>query len=149
MSDLVTFYTVGSKEKGFSLFMPLKYVYPECMILIQGEEKLFPLRCLQDSCHRSQDCPTKLAKRINFIFQHVAPDAQMIYAYFKHPDRPGSIRAGVFDRDLNEPKVMVVNRTGWAKYRREGIIQQWNPPMGYWLVGGSDKLIPVENLIKI
>lgn len=143
MTDLVSFFTAHKH----SIFIPFKYLYPECLVLIDKGEKLSPLLCLKDSCPVNANCPSRLAKRVKFLFDHVAPESKMIYAYFKYRDRPNSIRAGVFDRELNEPRVITLNKSAFEKFKKEGVIHQWNPPMDYWLLGGSDKLIPVENLL--
>lgn len=143
MDDFVPFFSF----QKHSVFVPLKYVYPECFILINEHEKLSPLQCLQTACPANANCATKLAKRVDFLFQHVVPEAQMIYAYFKYRDKPNSIRAGVFDREMNEPKIMTLNQSAFRKFMKEGVQSTWVPPTEYWLVGGSDKLISVEHLL--
>lgn len=143
MEDFVPFFTF----QGHSVFVPLKYVYPECFVLIDPHVQLSPMQCLRTSCPANANCATKLAKRVNFLFNHVVPEGKMIYAYFKYRDRPNSIRAAVFDREMDEPKVMVLNQSAFRKFMKEGIQQKWYPPVDYWLAGGSDKLISVEHLL--
>lgn len=142
-NDPVAFFTFQTH----SVFIPLKYVYPECFVLIESHEKLSPLQCLKTGCAANANCATKLAQRIDFIFKHVAPDAKMIYTYFKYRDQPKSIKAGVFDREMNEPRIMTLNQSAFRKFMREGVQQSWQPPVEYWMAGGSNGLIPVEHLL--
>lgn len=89
-----------------------------------------------------------LAKRINYLFTHVVPDAKQIIAYFKYRDRPNSIRAGVFTRDLDEPAVMTLNQSAFRKFQREGFSFSWFPTDEFLLMAPVQKLIPAESLIK-
>lgn len=131
-----------------SVFMPLKYIYPECMQLIEKHEQLSPLHCLRnDHCPANKGCMDILAKRVNYLFTHVVPDSAQIIAYFKYRDRPDSIRAGIFTRDMKEPQMMTLNRSAFQKFQREGITFTWIPNDEYLLMAPSTNLIPVESLI--
>ncbi|HEY8542911.1 MAG TPA: hypothetical protein VIL29_11045 [Pseudothermotoga sp.] len=88
-----------------------------------------------------------LAKRVNYLFTQVIPDGQQLIAYFKYRDKPSSIRAGVFDRELSEPKVMTLNQSAFKKFQREGLSYTWIPTDDYWLSPVEPKIIPVESLI--
>jgi hypothetical protein len=134
--------------QGHSLFIPLRNLYPECMVLIEPHERLSPLQCFKTHCHAMKGCPEVLARMVNYLFTHVCPSAQMIYAYFKYRDRPQSIRAGVFDRDLNEPKVIIVNPWGFRKYQKEGVAFEWHPPDEFLFMGSSSGIIPAGNLVR-
>lgn len=89
-----------------------------------------------------------LAKRINYLFTHVIPDAKQIIAYFKYRDRPNSIRAGVFTRDMAEPTVMTLNQSAFKKFQRESLTFSWFPTDEFLLMAPEPKLLPVESLIK-
>lgn len=131
-----------------SLFIPLKYVYGECFNLIEKHDQLSPIHCLQnDMCPANVGCMDILVKRVNYIFTHVAPDARLLVAYFKYRDRPESIRAGIFDRDLREPKVMTLNQSAFKKFQRESLAFTWIPTDDYLLMSKSSSLIPVQNLL--
>lgn len=131
-----------------SVFMPLKYIYPECMNLIEDYDQLFPLFCLRnDQCPANRGCMDILAKRINYLFTHVIPSAKQIIAYFKYRDKPESIRAGIFTRDMQEPRLMTLNRSAFQKFQREGIMFKWIPSNEYLLMAPSSNLISVESLI--
>lgn len=134
--------------QGHSVFMPLKYIYPECVTLIEKYDQLSPLHCLRnDHCPANKGCMDVLVNRINYLFTNVIPDGKQIIAYFKYRDRPESIRAGIFDRDLSEPKLMTLNRSAFQKFQREGIAFTWVPSGEYLLMRPDTKLIPVESLI--
>lgn len=131
-----------------SMFVPLRFVYPECLSLIEKYDQLSPLHCLKnDGCPANRGCMDVLAKRLNYLFTFVATDAQQIIAYFKYRDRPDSIRAGVFTRDMAEPKLMTLNRSAFKKFQRESLTYTWVPPDEYLFMAPDSKIIPVESLI--
>lgn len=140
----VAFFTFHDK----TVFVPLKYIYPECFVLIEPYEQVSPLQCIyDDQCPANRGCMEILAKRINYFFTHVTPKAELLITYFKYRDRPNSIRAGVFDRELNEPRVMTLNQSAFRKFQREGLSFTWIPTNEFLFMGASNTLIPVENLI--
>lgn len=131
-----------------TVFIPFRYVYPECMKLIEGQPQLYPLFCLRNNqCPANRSCMDILAKRINYLFTSVVPHAQQIIAYFKYPDRPDSIRAGLFLRDMREPKVLTLNRSAFKKFQRDSTAFTWVPPTEYLLLAPSSNLIAVESLL--
>ncbi len=84
-----------------SVFMPLRFIYPECMSLIEKYDQLSPLHCLRnDHCPANRGCMDILAKRTNYLFTYVVPNGKQIVAYFKYRDQPESVRAGIFTRDM-------------------------------------------------
>lgn len=88
-----------------------------------------------------------LAKRINYLFTHVIPEGKQIIAYFKYRDRPDSIRAGIFTRDMQEPRVMTLNKSAFNKFQKEGISFTWVPNSEYLLMAPSTNVIPVQSLL--
>lgn len=140
----VAFFTFHEK----TVFVPLKYVYPECMVLIEPYTQVSPLICLKsDQCPANVNCMETLAKRVNYFFTHVTPKAELLIAYFRYRDRPNSIRAGVFDRALDNPRVMTLNQSAFRKFQKEGLSFTWQPPDEFLFMGSSNKLIPVDNLL--
>lgn len=131
-----------------SVFMPLRFIYPECITLIEKYDQLNPLYCLNnDYCPANQSCMDVLAKRINYLFTHVIPEGKQIIAYFKYRDRPDSIRAGIFTRDMQEPRVMTLNKSAFSKFQKEGISFTWVPNSEYLLMAPSTNVIPVQSLL--
>lgn len=123
---------------GHTAFVPLRDIYPECAVLIQGEPQLYPLICMRTACPRNANCPQKLAHRVNFFFEKVAdPDVTAMIAYFKHEDRPGSVRAGVFFRDMREPRVIVCNHYAFRKFKRDGEVFKWDPTDSFYQLGAT------------
>ena len=145
MSNPVTFFSINEK----TVFMPLRYLYPECEKLIEHHPKMYPLKCLQDNnCPANMGCMDVLVRRVNYIFTHVAPKAQLVIAYYKYRDKPNTIRAGIFHRDLSEPYLMVLNPFGFRKFQKRGLAFTWMPTREYLMLGAERGIIPVENIIK-
>lgn len=143
MSDI--FYFVF---QGKTVFLPLKSLYPQCMTLIQGEDQLYPLKCMEDTCHRDANCADVLAHRVHYFFEKVVPGAELLVAYYKWTDRPNSIRAGLFHKNMSSPRVIVCNRAAFTKFQDEGIVYQWTPPNEFLFMGGTGDIVPVEGLIR-
>lgn len=140
----VVFFTFQTK----TVFIPLRYIYPECMVLIERHQQLSPLHCLShDHCPANANCMEVLAKRVNYFFTHVVPDVELMIAYFRYRDRPNSIRAGVFTKGLEEPRVMTVNPFAFRKFQQDSVSFTWVPPDEFLFMGPSSNLIPVENLL--
>lgn len=141
----IHYFTIQDK----TVFIPLKYLYGECFFLINGEPELSPLFCMSDECHRNSNCGAVLARRVNYFVNNVVPKAELILAYFTYPDRPGSIRAGVFDTSFEEhPRVITCNRSAFEKFRKEGLVFSWEPTTEFLLLSDNKDIIPVEDLIR-
>lgn len=132
-------------------FVKLEYLFPECFILIEGKEKLHPLKCLEGMCSANANCMEGLAKRVHYFFDNVVLDAELIIAYFKYPDRPQSIRAGIFHRDMEEPRITVLNPWAFKKFQKEGDTYKWVPPEEFYQLGNVltvPDILPAENLLR-
>jgi hypothetical protein len=142
----VTYFTFHEK----TAFIPLRFVYPECMVLIKEHPQMFPLKCfMEDGCPANANCGEIIVRRVHYLFQEVIPQSDVIICYYKYPDRPKSIRGAVFNRDLQPPEVSVLNPYAFRKFMKGGITYQWFPSDEFLFMGGSDGLIPVEGLIKV
>jgi len=131
-----------------TVFVPLRHVYGECAVLIEGEPRLKQLICYQnDTCHRNQNCASIMAHRVHQLFDEAFPQAKMILLYFKDKGSV-SIRAGVFMRDLPEPRVITCNPYAFKKFQREGEIGVWQAPLSFTMKGGGSKILPVTSLIR-
>ena len=119
---------VGRQSGKSAIFMKLQDLFPECSFLIKDADQLFPFRCLKDGfCPRNANCMEKLAKRVRYVFDTFA-DSELLLLYFRYPDMPGSHRAGVFHRDMNDsrfPRYMVFNRSMWERMKEIGVIFSW------------------------
>lgn len=141
----IHYFTIQDK----TAFIPLKYLYGECFYLIDGEPQLSPLFCMGNECHRNSNCGAVLANRVNYLVEHVMPSVKLIIAYFTYPDKPGSIRAGVFDTSFEElPRVITCNRSAFDKFKKEGVIYSWEATTEFLLLSDNNDIIPVGNLIK-
>ena len=68
-----------------------------------------------------------LANRIKYVFD-TFDDSDLLLLYFRYPDMPGSHRAGVFWRDMREPRYIVFNRSQWEYMKQIGVVYQWRLP---------------------
>jgi hypothetical protein len=117
-----------------TLFAKFLEVYPECSFLIEDQPKLYPLICLESSCHRAQNCMNKLANRVKAIFD-AFPESQLLVLYFKYRDAPNRLRAGIFWKDMREPYFRVLNPGAWDTFKRIGTVYEWELPMELRLGG--------------
>ena len=74
----------------------------------------------------------------------------MMVAYFKYPDKPKRIRAGIFYDDMREPQVMTVNPSAFRKFQREGTVKQWVTTPEFSGIGGVKlpQIIDPSSLIR-
>lgn len=90
---------------------------------------------------------SSLVHRVNYLFTEVEAKADLVIAYFKYRDAT-SIRAGVFDRAMENPRVCTINPFSLKRLLGEGTAMQWFPPDEYWRASSGPAIIPVESLIK-
>ncbi len=117
-----------------TLFTKFDEIYAECKFLIEDQPQLYPLICLNSHCHRAMNCMEKLAKRVNALFD-AFPKAQLLILYFKYRDAPDRLRAGVFWRDMREPRYIVMNPGAWEKMKQIGTVYEWELPRELALSG--------------
>jgi len=130
--DAVALKVTGSSGKAV-LFLKLVKLYPECLMLTSDAPQLHPLFCLaHDVCPRNQSCMDKLVMRTKYIFD-TFPDVVVLLLYFKHHDKPDSHRAGVFRRDMTEPRLITFNRSVWEKMKTVGTAYAWTIPDSVFL----------------
>ncbi len=141
----LSYFVVNDK----TLFIPLRYIYPECEKLIAPHPKMYPVKCLtEDGCPANMSCMDYLAPRVNYVFDKVHPSAEMMIAYFRYPDRPQSIRGAIFYKDLQEPTVMILNPFGFRKLQKDATVYAWTPTEEYKNLGAHRGIIPVKSLIR-
>lgn len=117
-----------------TLFAKFTEVYPECEFLIEDQPQLHPLICLSSNCHRAMNCMEKLARRVKALFD-AFPDSNLLLLYFKYRDAPNRLRAGVFWRDMTEPRMIVMNSGAWEKMKEIGTVYEWELPRELMLGG--------------
>lgn len=142
-----------------SVFMPLRYCYPECGVLIEPHPKLEPLQCYRSSCHANKNCAEITAHRVHYLFDEVLSDnVETLFLYFKLRNRGfwtqgewvPSLGAGVFHPDMREPEWMLINRWGFNKVRDEALAMSWRPPDEFLFMGGTkDIIIPTDSLVRL
>ncbi len=126
-----------------TVFIPIKYIYPECAILLQNHDNLDQLHCLKtDGCPANRNCMGTLAHRVNYFFDKVEPQAELMVSYYKIGE---SIKAGIFDRNLENPRYITCNRSAFLKFQKESIVYRWEQPTDFYL---SNNVIPITQLLK-
>ena len=142
-----------------SAFMPLRYAYAECSVLIEPHPRVEPLQCYQTSCPANRNCAEITARRIHYLFEEIlSDDVEMLFLYFKMRNKSflsevgkiPSLGAGVFYKDMREPRWMVMNRWGFNRVRNEGVASSWLPTDEFLFMGGTkDLLIPTSRLVRL
>lgn len=128
-------------------FMKLDFVYPECKVLLDRNDKLYPLQCLRTSCPKNQACMDVLARRVKYLFDNVVPSAGLLILYYTWIDHPSKIRAGVFFPDFREPRQITCRRAMFTRYKNEGDVFAWEPTKEFYLLGSERNIIPVSSLL--
>ena len=136
------FYFVFSKK---TVFIPLRAIYPECSSLIESHTSVENLQCLETSCPVDANCMGKLVPRINSLFEQ-DEDYELIISYYKLRNST-RVRAGVFYRDLSEPRVVTCNPFALKKFQRDGVTYQWFPNTDFFSYSYTE-LIKPETLIR-
>lgn len=147
MEDKITFFVVNNK----SIFMPFKYIYPECEKLIEPYDSMYPAKCLAENagvCPANQNCMEFLVKRVNYIFTEVWPQGEILLGYYKYKDRPNSIRGVLFNKDLSEPRILIMNPSGFQKCKDMSTVFEWGITDEYRDIGTHRNIIPVQSLFK-
>lgn len=141
---------------GKTLFIPLRYVYPECSKLIAPHPQMYPVRCLlEDGCPANMNCMDFLVPRVNYVFNEVFPPAEIMIAYYTYErqhreadENKQALMGAIFHKDLREPYLMTLNPSGFTKCQKMGDIKQWIPTDEYKNLGAHRGIIPVTSLIR-
>lgn len=129
--------------------MPLRFIYPECFVLIDKHENVHPMQCFNTVCPANKMCAETIAHRVHYLYDNVLPkEVTLLIAYFKYRDRPNSVRGTLFWRSMAEPKTIILNRSGLKKCQDEGTLYTWNQTTEFTFIGASNKIIPAETLTK-
>lgn len=131
-----------------TVFIPLKFLYPECSSLLDHYPNYHPLHCFKnDHCPANIGCMDILVKRVNFIFNEVVPEGKLLIAYFKWHDKPNSIRAGIFTKELDSPSVKTLNVSAFKKLQGQSTVYSWTPSSSYLDILPSSTLLPASSLL--
>lgn len=128
-------------------FWKMQDIFPECFLYREHTPQIDPLKCLleDNACHVNHNCMEVLAKRINVLFQEVLPSVNVIVLYFK---RRGSQRygAGLFWRDMREPRVIPINLSAWNYIKQRGNIFTFSPNSSFFLSGQAASPEPTKDV---
>lgn len=121
-----------------SAFFKLNDIFPECAFHREHAPQVDSLQCLQEdhSCHVNHNCMATLVHRVHVLFQEVLPSVQVIVLYFR---KHGNQRygAGLFWRDMREPRVIVMNPWAWERIKQRGNVFAFTPTQSFFLTGQS------------
>jgi hypothetical protein len=121
-----------------SAFFKLDNVLPECSLYQELAPKLEPLVCLRENvCHVGRNCMDTLVRRVHTLFGELLPTVQVLVLYFRKRTRPG-YGAGLFWRDLREPRVITMNSYAWKTVCSRGRVYQYTPSESFYLTGRTD-----------
>lgn len=132
-------YVVVSQKTAL---IPLRQIYPECSKLLADLPMASNLQCLSGPCPKDQRCMSTLAERVHLFFEHVAPSVTHLLTYFKTPS--GSIRAGIFTREMGEPRVITCNPHGMQKLQSIGAVHSTILDESFF----RNSYVPVSSLLK-
>jgi len=127
-----------------SAFFKFNDVFPECSLYQENTPRLEPLVCLRENvCHVGHGCMDTLVKRVQALFGELLPSVSVLVLYFRKRNLPG-YGAGIFWRDLREPRVIIMNSYAWERVKIRGKVFQFTPNESFYLSGRTD----TENSIK-
>lgn len=132
------YFVVFSKKTAF---FKLEDVLPECFVQRKDSPQLEPLICLleDNACHRNQNCMEKLVKRLHVIFEEILQEVDLILLYYRQRAEPDSIGCGIFWRNLQDFKVVTINRSAWQMIKNRGTVFQFEPGPCFFLSGSAEK----------
>lgn len=152
MTEPIYYFVFGQK----SLFIPLKYLYPECGILLEASPQVEPLQCFNTSCPANKNCAEVLVHRTNELFDR-HPSTTMLLAYYKNTQ--GKLRAGVFYKNGDEdPRLISCNPYGFKRLQtlrddetgqKKSKMYEWRPPVEFYTKRIKTDLIAVPDLLKV
>ena len=116
-------------------FFKLQDIFPECFLNREKSPQAEPMTCLRDSCPTNHNCMETLAKRLNALFD-LLKGIDLFILYFKKRNITG-LGAGVFWRDMREPRVITMNQGAWNRLKLRGAIYQFQPDPSFFLSGKS------------
>jgi len=126
-------------------FFKLESIFPECFLFREHAEQIDPLKCLleDNSCHVGRNCMETLAKRVHVLFEEVLPSVDVIVLYFKKRGSQ-SYGAGLFWRDMREPRTITMNPYAWTRVKTRGAVYQFAPNPSFFLSGRSAPPAPAS-----
>jgi hypothetical protein len=135
--------------QGHTVFMPLKYIYPECSTLIEPFDSLEQLHCLrQDFCPANKGCVDKIVLRLKYLYDNVfTKEVKQVLGYYK--TKEGKLKAGLFTVDFDTPRVLTLHPKVFAEMQGKSATFTWRPTTEYSLISPDKNLIPADSLLRI
>ena len=125
----------SEKKTRGTLFAKLDDVFPECGLLIKESDRMERFQCFIDSCHVSANCMERLVRRVKPMFD-TFPTVDLIYLHYRRRS-DNRMRAGLFWRDVREPRLLSVNTYAWERMKTYGQVFIYEPPPGFYGIGAE------------
>jgi hypothetical protein len=78
-----------------------------------------------------------LANRVKYIFDTFV-NARLLFLYFSYRDFPNKQRAGIFTKELDEPRYITFNLHAWEKVKSLSTIYEWSLPDSVFLASSAN-----------
>jgi len=129
-----------------SAFFKLQDILPECFLYREQSPRLEALVCLRENaCHVGHNCMETLVQRARALFEELLPTVSVLVLYFRKLD--GGYRAGLFWRDMREPRVITMNPYAWERVKARGKIFQFLPSESFFLGKSDVEEAPAEKTL--
>lgn len=127
-------------------FFKLDDIFPECGLYREQHPMIEPMVCLAETaaCTVGKNCMETLAKRLKVLYEEVLTDVDLILLYYRKRNLPG-IGAAVFWRSFEEPRIITVNPTSWARIKNRGAVYQFTPGPSFFLTGRAPDAVPTPD----
>jgi hypothetical protein len=129
----IIYFVVFSQKTAF---LKLESIFPECFFYRDQSPQIDPLMCLleDNACTVGKNCIETIVKRLHVLFQEILPGVNVIVLYYKKRGGTG-VGAGIFWKDMREPRVITVNPFAWQKIKQRGAVYQFQPNSSFFLTG--------------
>jgi len=119
-----------------TVFFKLDSIFPECYLHRDQMPRTDPLMCLYSNCPGNKNCMETLAKRIFVLFHEVITQADLIVLYYRK-QTSDSLGAGLFWKDMREPRYITMNPSAWDLIKTRGLVFQFTPGPYFFLTGSA------------
>jgi hypothetical protein len=129
-------------------FFRFKDIFGECFLYRETSPMIEPAVCLHEegTCHVGKGCMETLAKRVYVLFEEVLPRVELIILYYRRRNIPG-IGAGIFWRDMREPRITPINPYAWNVVKSRGTVFRFDPGPSFFLTGQAPPPEPIDEKV--
>ena len=126
--EITYFLTLAEK----TAFFKLNDIFLECSLYREASPNIPPLICLREnSCTVGRNCMESLVPRIHKLFDILDRNIKLILLYYRYPNSE-RLGAGVFWKDLTEPRSIILNPHGWRLIKSRSEIFKFIPEKDFY-----------------